>query len=70
MTHAHRWIVCAPDGREMLPAKCKHCKAVREFPAYGPQDWAHGNAGELKQNRQKWSRLGNLSGGPIDRIVW
>ena len=38
--HAHHWIVATPDGREMLPARCKvaGCKAQRTFAAYGYED--------------------------------
>lgn len=34
----HWWILPMPDGRDMLPARCKHCGLDNEFPAYLPGD--------------------------------
>lgn len=33
MTHVHHWRIAEPDGRTYLPAVCRGCGAVREFPA-------------------------------------
>ena len=42
--HSHHWVIATPDGREHLPANCKHCGAAREYKAVADNDhWSWGN---------------------------
>ena len=35
----HHWALPSPDGRAVLPARCKHCGATRDFPTAWEPDF-------------------------------
>lgn len=49
---AHHWIIESPDGRRMLPAKCKKCKAVRLYPSSIEEDPIARSKPDSALNRQ------------------